>query len=139
MPTRDWNETKARLAQEPDHEARIAAARKRVAARERDYFARLADLRRARGATQTALAAKAHLTQSGVARIERQADLYVSTLRRYIEAMGGSLEIRAIFPDQDVEVRFDDFAAVDRDNPDLSEPEAEVPASPSVPGLERAL
>jgi len=46
-----------------------------------------------------ALANALDTTQSGVSRIEHQTDLYLSTLRSYIEAMGGSLEVSAVFPD----------------------------------------
>jgi hypothetical protein len=39
-----------------------------------------------------------------VSRLEQQADMYVSTLRRYLEALGGTLEIVAHFPDRDVRI-----------------------------------
>lgn len=61
------------------------------------------------------------MVQPSVSRLERQTDLYVSTLRRYIEAIGGRLEIHAVFPDFDVELRLDDFEAIDRDNPDVGD------------------
>ena len=54
-------------------------------------------------------------TQSEVSKIERRSDLYVSTLRSYIEAMGGELEIIARFPDG--AVRINQFKDVeDRDS-----------------------
>jgi hypothetical protein len=53
-----------------------------------------------------------------VSRPELQANLSVSMLRRYIEAIGGRLEIHAVFPGLDVELRLDDCDALDRDNPD---------------------
>jgi transcriptional regulator with XRE-family HTH domain len=59
----------------------------------------LGELRKARELTQVALAKALDTTQSGVSRIEHQTDLYLSTLRSYIEAMGGSLELSAVFPD----------------------------------------
>ena len=52
----------------------------------------LAELRRARLMTQDQLAADLH--------IKRRTDMYLSTLRRFVEAMGGELEIVARFPDQ---------------------------------------
>jgi len=55
-------------------------------------------LRRALTLTQEQLAASSGLTQSGVAQIEQRSDVFVSTLRRYIEAMGGELVITARFP-----------------------------------------
>ncbi len=66
----------------------------------------LAELRKARDLTQTQLAAALETTQPGVSAIERRTDLYVSTLRSYVEALGGELEIRAVFPDAPaVEIR----------------------------------
>ena len=59
----------------------------------------LAELRRARGMTQTALAERLHVQQPSIARLERRTDMYLSTLRGHIEAMGGQLEVIARFPD----------------------------------------
>lgn len=71
----------------------------------------LAGLRRAREFSQTTLAEALDATQPEVSKIERRADLYVSTLRRYIEAMGGELEIVARFPDGDVRInQFEELA-----------------------------
>lgn len=60
----------------------------------------LAELRRARAMTQDQLAADLHVGQASIAKLERRADMYLSTLRRFVEAMGGELEIVARFPDQ---------------------------------------
>ena len=49
--------------------------------------------------TQTQLAAQLSLSQSRVSRIEREEDVQLSTLRRYVQALGGELELRAVFPD----------------------------------------
>lgn len=49
--------------------------------------------------TQNQLAAALQVSQAQVSRIENQADLYLSTLRSYIAAMGGELQLRAVFPD----------------------------------------
>lgn len=75
------------------------------------HFRRLSELRHARHTIQVALAERLHMVQPSVSRLERQTDLYVSTLRRYIEAIGGPLEIHAVFPDLDAELRLDDFEA----------------------------
>ena len=61
-------------------------------------------LRRARQISQEELAALLDIKQSSVSKLERRTDLYISTLRRYIEAMGGSLELRANFPDGTVNI-----------------------------------
>jgi hypothetical protein len=48
----------------------------------------------------------------GCARLEQRADIYVSNLRRYIEALGGTLEITARFPDASVSIKnFSEIAA----------------------------
>jgi predicted XRE-type DNA-binding protein len=65
----------------------------------------LAQLRTARQLSQAALGEILHVEQPAVAKIEKRTDMYVSTLRRFIEAMGGELEITARFPDHDVRIR----------------------------------
>jgi transcriptional regulator with XRE-family HTH domain len=77
----------------------------------------LGELRRAREMTQTQLASALDIKQGGVSRMEHQADLYVSTLRSYIEALGGRLEVTAVFPDSVVPIR--DFADLAETNDDL--------------------
>jgi len=69
----------------------------------------LRELRKAQGLTQTEVAQLLGIMQASVSKIERQADTYVSTLRRFIEACGGHLVIRAEFPSGMVEVN--QFAA----------------------------
>lgn len=73
----------------------------------------LHELRRARGLSQKALATLLHVEQPAIAKLERRTDMYISTLRSHIEAMGGELEIIARFPDGAVKIQ--DFAALDRD------------------------
>ena len=57
----------------------------------------LAELRQALSFTQTTLAESLGGGQGEISKIERRTDIYISTLRRFLEAMGGRLEIRAIF------------------------------------------
>lgn len=64
----------------------------------------LQELRRARELSQAQLAAVLDTTQPEVSKIEKRTDMYVSTLRSYIEAMGGHLEIVAHFKDGDVRI-----------------------------------
>lgn len=73
-------------------------------ARRQAHAQLLGDLRRARTMTQETLAETLGLSQSEVSKIERRTDVYVSTLRRYVEAMGGELQIVARFPNGDVDV-----------------------------------
>jgi transcriptional regulator with XRE-family HTH domain len=64
----------------------------------------LDELRAARALTQEHLSTLLGIKQSAVSKLERRADMYVSTLRHFIEAMGGELEIRAVFPDGAVRI-----------------------------------
>ena len=64
----------------------------------------LQELRHARELTQATLAEAMECGQDEVSKLERRADMLVSTLRRYVEAMGGSLEIVARFPDGEVRI-----------------------------------
>jgi DNA-binding XRE family transcriptional regulator len=76
----------------------------------------LAELRHARRLTQETLGQTLNVGQSAVAKMENRADIYVSNLRRYIEAMGGVLEIVAHFPDGDVQItNFADIEPVSSD------------------------
>jgi transcriptional regulator with XRE-family HTH domain len=69
----------------------------------------LADIRKALKLSQEQMGQMLHIKQGSVAKIEKRMDLYVSTLRRFIEAMGGELEIVAKFPDRTVRIkRFSD-------------------------------
>lgn len=64
----------------------------------------LHELRKALQLTQQQVAAMLSIKQVAVSKMEGQADMYVSTLRRFIEAMGGELRIVAHFPQGDVEI-----------------------------------
>jgi transcriptional regulator with XRE-family HTH domain len=64
----------------------------------------LHELRQARERSQEDLARELKVGQPAVAKLERRADMYVSNLRRYIEALGGTLEIIAKFPDGTVQI-----------------------------------
>ena len=60
---------------------------------------RLGKIRAAQGATQADVAARLNVSQANISRIEHEDDLYLSTLRSYIEALGGELDVTARFPD----------------------------------------
>ena len=64
----------------------------------------LHELRQARAMTQKAIGEALNVNQPAVAKLERRADMYVSNLRAYIEAMGGKLNIVAEFPQGDVTI-----------------------------------
>jgi DNA-binding XRE family transcriptional regulator len=61
---------------------------------------RLRELRRLRKLTQARLAKKLKIGQEGVSRMEKRTDLYLSTLRSYVEGVGGELTLMVRFPDQ---------------------------------------
>jgi len=62
----------------------------------------LDELRVARDLTQEHLARILRVNQSAISKIERRADMYVSTLQDMVKAMGGILEIRAVFPEGEI-------------------------------------
>jgi transcriptional regulator with XRE-family HTH domain len=64
----------------------------------------LHELRRARGISQARLAERLKIKQPNVAKLEKRTDIYISTLRAVIEAMGGTLDITARFPDGNVKI-----------------------------------
>ena len=79
------------------------ARRRRIASRTAALMAdeqTLQKLRRARGMTQAAMAEALGIGQDGVSRLEQRSDMRLSTLRGYVEALGGKLLIVAEFPGQ---------------------------------------
>jgi hypothetical protein len=78
--------------------------REKIKARTRELVARemsLRELRHAVNKTQKTLARTLNMGQDGVSRLEKRSDLLLSTLRNYVEAVGGSLTLVAQFPDQE--------------------------------------
>jgi DNA-binding XRE family transcriptional regulator len=92
-----WSEIESKMGPE-----RVAAARAR--ARRIIEEMPLQQLRNAREMTQARLAEILEMDQGNISKLEKRTDMYLSTLRSYIEAMGGELEIRAVFPDGDVKI-----------------------------------
>jgi transcriptional regulator with XRE-family HTH domain len=80
-----------------------SAQRKRVEARAAVLIAEeksLRDLRHAIALTQERVARDLGISQDQVSKLEKRSDLLISTLRRYVEAMGGKLRLSAEFPDR---------------------------------------
>ena len=76
--------------------------RKKVEARAARLIAEemtLQQLRHARRLTQQKIAKSLNIGQEGVSKLEKRSDLLISTLREYVEAMGGNLSLIAEFPD----------------------------------------
>jgi len=76
----------------------------------------LYQLREARNLTQVSLARVLEVNQGAVSRMEKRTDMYVSTLRNFIQAMGGRLQVKAIFPEGEVEIdQFENLAEPSQD------------------------
>jgi DNA-binding XRE family transcriptional regulator len=72
----------------------------------------LNQLREARSLTQANLASILGINQGSVSKMEKRTDMYISTLRSFIQAMGGQLQIKAVFPDGEVQIeQFESVAA----------------------------
>ena len=83
------------------------AARARSEAKAQKMIEEMAldELRAARDLTQEHLSKILGVRQAAVSKLERRTDMYISTLADFIRAMGGTLEIRAIFPDGNVRIK----------------------------------
>lgn len=90
--SRNYKELQAKM-----NPADVAENKRRV----REELQRMAldELRNARQLTQSDMAEILNVPQSSISRIEQRADMYLSTLRNYVEAMGGRLQIQAVFPE----------------------------------------
>jgi DNA-binding XRE family transcriptional regulator len=89
---RNYKELQAKM-----NPADVAENKQRV----REELQRMAldELRNAKQLTQVDMAELLDVPQSSISRIEQRADMYLSTLRNYVQAMGGVLQIQAVFPE----------------------------------------
>lgn len=94
-----YNELREQIRRDDGRRERVAAYRQAM----EDALA-LAEIREKRALTQTDLARVLETSQANVSRIERQRDLYLSTLADYVAALGGTLKISAVFDDEEVEI-----------------------------------
>ena len=94
---KNYRELRERVRSDPERRKRIEEI-----SRAYDALLRLADLREARDVTQSRLAGRLGVSQPNVSKIESKGDLYLSTLRGYVTALGGRLEVKAIFPDETI-------------------------------------
>lgn len=92
MKRHKWADIKARLR--PETRARIKMEADRLSEE-----LHLAQLRKAKGLTQEAMAELLGVSQAEVSKVERRTELYVGTLRKFIEAMDGELVLAARFAD----------------------------------------
>ena len=94
---KNFNELRAKMS--PERRAEIDRKVKKTLAE-----MPLQELRNARGLSQKMLAEALHIQQPAIAKLEKRTDMYISTLRSHIEAMGGELEVIARFPDGNVRI-----------------------------------
>jgi len=87
-----WNNLKRNMS--PQAQARLEARVKETL-----RSMPLAEIRKAIGMTQAELADKLEIAQGSVSKIENAADMYLTTLRKYVEALGGELHLTATFAD----------------------------------------
>lgn len=98
--TKNFDELRERArSRDPDWDANVAERQRAI----EDALA-LAQLRQSRQVTQVQLAEQLGISQGNVSRLEARSDVYLSTLRNYVEALGGHLEIAAVFGDERVAV-----------------------------------
>jgi predicted XRE-type DNA-binding protein len=95
--TKKFAELRSRMS--PESQARAEAKAQAMLAE-----MPLNELRQARGLSQKMLAEVLHVQQPSIAKLEKRTDMYLSTLRSHIEAMGGQLEVIARFPDGAVKI-----------------------------------
>lgn len=92
----------------------------KIAARTEELLATLPlqEIRQARKLSQEELARRLNVNQAAVSKVERRADLYVSTLRKHIEAMGGRLVIQAEFPEGHYKIEgFNSITRTEKEKP----------------------
>ena len=117
MPTRNFRELYDEIVADPRRAEKLEQARQRVQEELATYQRTLAEVRRARALTQAQLASALNVSQAQVSRIEHQTDLYLSTLESYVAAMGGSLELVAVFDDTRVVLTLPELADTSQDTP----------------------
>jgi len=83
--------------------------------------------------TQMQMAQLLKISQGAVSKVERRSDMFVSTLRNYVRAIGGNLEIRAVFPEGDVLIdQFSDSRQEPGSTPRVSSRRYERKAAPAL-------
>jgi transcriptional regulator with XRE-family HTH domain len=114
MPRRKFQELIDRMppARRAEYDRNVKKLREQMRVDEM----RLGDLRRALKLSQQTLARRLKTGQAQVSRLEQRTDLFVSTLRRYVEALGGQLEIVATFP-EGATVRIENFSDLKPEKP----------------------
>lgn len=93
-----WSDLRQQM--NPEQQARAAAKAEAMLVQ-----LQLAELRQARSKTQVEVAEVMETQQAAISKLERREDMYLSTLRGYVEALGGELKLVASFPDVEIPIR----------------------------------
>ena len=91
---RSFRELRERVVADPERRQRVEEI-----VRAYDAVLELADLRESLGVTQAELACALGVSQPNVSKLEGKGDMRISTLGAYVAALGGRLEVKAVFPD----------------------------------------
>lgn len=99
----------------PEQRAKVDELARKLIAEEKS----LREIRKARECSQAELAKRLGINQGDLSKFERRTDVYLSTVRHYVEALGGTLDLVATFPDTgSVKIaNFGDALALDEDEP----------------------
>jgi DNA-binding Xre family transcriptional regulator len=100
--TKRLDALRERIVADPQRRERLRAYSRAI-----ETALALGRLREARAVTQAELAARMAVSQANISRIEHEDDVYLSTLRAYVENLGGRLEINAVFPDVTIAIGTD--------------------------------
>lgn len=98
MATHKWSEIRSKMS--PERKARVDADVRREL-----LVMELRELRQEAGKTQAEVAEIAEMTQAELSKFERREDHLLSTLRRYVTALGGELEVVAVFDNKRIAIK----------------------------------
>lgn len=96
MKRTSFNELRSEIDANPERRASVDEIKRAM-----QDAVRLSRLREAQGASQEDVAAELCISQGRVSQIEHAGDLYLSTLSGYVSALGGRLEVAAVFPNEE--------------------------------------
>jgi predicted XRE-type DNA-binding protein len=125
VKTKVWRELRGRSKVSPEQRSRTDAAVKKEVER-LGRVTKIEQLRRARSLSQQQIAEQLGTNQGAVSRLERQTDFYLSTLGRFVHALGGTLKIVVQFDDAEEPIELDLLG-------DLQPPPAPAPLRKRLP------
>jgi len=127
MPrTKKWSELRQKMNLTPEEEAAQEVEVARLLEVHARYQHTLAELRKARQLTQRQLAEVLGVKQPEISQLEKRTDLYLNTLERYINGMGGELHLVVTFGEEQYELQLCNLAG---DTPAAPERQTEISMS----------